>query len=261
MNAARLVWVYLRVGVITELQYRANFVLQVIQSLLSLATALAGLAVIFSHTDRLGGWRPEELLALLGVYFLVGGAIGFMLQPSMQRLMEDVRQGTLDFTLTKPADSQLLVSIRQVQIWRVVDVVMGVAVLTVALARLGHAVGTMEALAFAVALLSGGAIIYSFYIILSTLTFWFVRVDNILVVFQSMYQAGRWPVGIYPPWLRWTLTLLVPVAFATTVPAEALTGRLTAETLATGVALAVVMLTASRWFWKRGVKRYSGASS
>ncbi|MHB0877184.1 MAG: ABC transporter permease [Anaerolineae bacterium] len=261
MNALRLAWVYLRLGVINELQYRANFLLQMLQSALSLATALAGLAIIFAHTDRLGGWMPEELIALLGVYFLVGGAINFVLQPSMQRLMEDVRQGTLDFTLTKPEDSQLLVSIRQVQVWKAVDVVMGVVVLAIALARLGETIGIGEAVTFAVALLSGGAIVYGFWIILATLTFWFVKVDNILVVFQSMYQAGRWPVGIYPPWLRWSLTLLVPVAFATTVPAEALTGRLNGGTLVAGVALAAVMLVLSRWFWKRGVKRYSGASA
>jgi ABC-2 type transport system permease protein len=261
VNALRLAWIYLRLGVINELQYRANFVLQVMQSLLSLATALAGLAIIFAHTDRLAGWLPEELIALLGVYFLVGGAINFVLQPSMQRLMEDVRQGTLDFTLTKPEDSQLLVSIRQVQVWKAMDVLMGVIVLGIALARLGGKVGVGEALTFAVAMLAGGAIVYGFWIMLATLTFWFVKVDNILVVFQSMYQAGRWPVGIYPPWLRWSLTLLVPIAFATTVPAEALTGRLTGATLAGGVALGVVMLALSRWFWKRGVRRYSGASS
>ena len=99
MTYLRLLWVYLRVGVLNELQYRANFFMQVFQSVLSLTVALGGLAIVFSHTDNLGGWRPDELLALVGVYTLVGGIIGFLIEPSMQRLMEDVRQGTLDFTL------------------------------------------------------------------------------------------------------------------------------------------------------------------
>ena len=41
-----------------------------------------------------------------------------------------------------------------------------------------------------------------------------------------MYEAGRWPIGIYPPWLRAILTFVVPVGFAITVPAEGLVGRL-----------------------------------
>ena len=66
---------------------------------MTLGTSLAGLAVIFAHTEDLRGWSPAELVALLGVYLLMGGLIGLVIQPSMQRFMEDVRSGTLDFTL------------------------------------------------------------------------------------------------------------------------------------------------------------------
>ena len=62
------------------------------------------------------------------------------------------------------------------------------------------------------------------------------------MIFQSMYEAGRWPVSLYPGWLRFALTFLVPVAFATTVPAEALTGRLNGQTLLGAVALAAALL-------------------
>lgn len=257
----RIVWTFFRLGVLNELGYRANFFIQLFQSLLELGAAIAGVALVFSHTDELGGWRQAELIALLGVYFLVGGLIRTLIQPSMQRFMEQVRLGTLDFTLTKPEDAQLLVSIQQVQIWKLTDVVLGVITLGVALSRLGGVVGVGGALAFGVALLAGGAIVYSFWLMLATCAFWFVRVENILVIFQSMYEAGRWPVGIYPGWLRLSLTFLVPVAFATTVPAEALAGRLTMTTLFGAIALALALLAASRLFWRTGLRRYSGASA
>jgi ABC-2 type transport system permease protein len=261
LSYLRLLGVFIRLGVMSELEYRVNFYVQVLRSLIALGTGVAGLAVVFAHTTTLGGWSPAELLVLLGVFFLVSGTINLVVQPSMQRFMEDVRQGTLDFTLTKPEDSQLLVSLRQVQIWKLVDVLLGVAVLVIALLQLEAAVGLVQALGFVVTLLAGAAIIYSFYIVLATTSFWFVRVENVLVIFQSMYQAGRWPVGIYPWWLRSTLTFIVPVAFATTVPAEALAGRLTWQTLGAALGLAAVMLAFSRWFWQIGVRRYSGASS
>lgn len=261
MKHARLVWVFFRLGALNELQYRANFAMQVFQSLVSLGTALAGLSVIFSHTASLGGWRRDELLALLGIFFLVGGLINMVIQPSMQRFMEDVRLGTLDFVLTKPRDAQMLVSVREVQIWKMLDVLMGACVLTLALERLSHTIGLSQALGFAVSLCTGGVIVYSFWVVLATMTFWFVRVDNILVVFQTMYEAGRWPVGIYPPWLRAAVTFLVPVAFAVTVPAEALVGRLTLTSLAGSAALAAALLVASRKFWSCGVQHYTGASA
>jgi ABC-2 type transport system permease protein len=76
-----------------------------------------------------------------------------------------------------------------------------------------------------------------------------------------MYQAGRWPVGIYPEWLRLALTFIVPVAFAVTAPAEALTARLTSQTLVLALAVAAGSLIASRLFWKVGLRHYSGASA
>lgn len=261
MHVLRVIRVFLRLGVLNELGYRANFFIQLFQSAVELGAAIAGLAVVFSHTDNLGGWRQPELLALLGVYFLVGGIIRTLIQPSMQRLMEQVRLGTLDFTLTKPEDAQLLVSIQQVQIWKLTDIVLGVVTLGIALAQLGGQVGIGEAATFAIALASGAAIVYSFWLILAACAFWFVRVENILVIFQSMYEAGRWPIGIYPGWLRWSLTFLVPIAFATTVPAEALAGRATGQATLGAIALAIVLLVGSRLFWRVGLRHYSGASA
>jgi len=261
MTILRLFWIYLRVGVMTELAYRANFFIRVFQSLLELGTALAGLAVVFAYTDTLGGWRPDEIVALLGVYFLVGGVIGVVIQPSMEAFIESVREGTLDFTLIKPEDSQLLASIQAVDLWGFIDVILGSVVLIIALVRLGERVDGMQAATFGGMLLAGIGIVYAFWLILATSAFWFVRVENILVIFQSMYEAGRWPISLYPGWLRYGLTFLVPVAFATTVPAEALTGRLNSATLLGSLGLAAALLLASRAFWRTGIRHYSGASA
>lgn len=261
MHALRLLWIHLRLGVLNELQYRTHLFVQLAQSLIGLVTALFGLGVVFSKTDQLAGWAPAELLAVVGVYFLVGGLTQLVVQPSLSRFMEDVRQGTLDFTLTKPVDAQGLVSIRRIEPWKLIDVGIGVAVLAVALARLGGSIGWADAAAFALVLLAGVVIVYSFLLILATFAFWFVRLDNILVIFQSMYEAGRWPITIYPPWLRGALTFVVPIGFAITVPAEALTGRLTLPLVLGAVALAVALPLAARWFWGFGLRHYSGASA
>ena len=261
MNRLRLLYAYFRIGFLGEAAYRVNFFLQLFQSFLELATALAGLAVVFSHTGTLGGWLPDEVLALVGVYFLVGGMIGLVIQPAMEEFIESVREGTLDFTLLKPEDAQLLVSIRSVDIWRSIDILLGTGILIVALLRLGEHVGALQALVFGAMLFCGGVIVYSFWLILATLSFWFVRVENILVIFQSMYEAGRWPISLYPGWLRFALTFIVPVAFAVTVPAEALTGRLDLPTLLGTIALAAVLFVLSRILWKIGLRQYSGASA
>jgi ABC-2 type transport system permease protein len=257
----RLMYHYFRVGALNELQYRVNFLVQLLQSAIGLGVGLAGLGVVFSHTADLGGWTRAELLAVMGVHTLMLGLINAVIEPNMQRLMNDVQQGTLDYALTKPADAQVLVSVRELRVWSLLDVILGAVVLGVALAQLGGRLGAREALGFVAALLLGGLMIYSLWLMVTTVAFWVVRVDNILNLFEGLYAAGRWPVGIYPGWLRGLLTFLVPVAFAVTVPAEALTGRLTAATLGLAAAIAGGLLLLARLVWRMGLRRYAGASA
>ncbi len=261
MYYVSLVATYFRLAVQNELEYRVNFWFNLMQSLMELGLAFISLTVIFSHTDNLGGWQPAELIALVGVYFLMGGVVRTFIRPAMTRFFEDIRKGALDFTLTKPVDSQVLVSIQKVEIWRLVDVFIAIPIFTLAIIRMGSHIGLVEILTFVGSLFSGMAIIYSFLLILSTTAFWFVRVENIQEIFVSLWQAGRWPIGIYPFWLRVTLTFLVPVAFATTVPASAISGRITTTTFVGSVALAAALLLLSRWFWRLGIRFYSGASA
>ncbi|MHB8459159.1 MAG: ABC transporter permease [Candidatus Limnocylindrales bacterium] len=252
---------FFRIGALNELQYRANFAIQLFQSAIALGTGLAVLALVFSQTTELNGWSQPELLAVMGVHILMGGVIGTLIQPNMLRLMEDIRLGTLDFILTKPDDAQVLVSIREIRIWQAVDGLVGAIVIVVAIAQLQTSFGLGQALTFGLAFLLGGLTIYSFWLILTVGAFWVVRIDQIVDLFEGVYQSGRWPVTIYPGWLRASLTFLVPIAFAVTVPAQALTSRLTLDTFAVAAGFAIALMAFTRWWWRFGLRRYSGASA
>jgi ABC-2 type transport system permease protein len=252
---------YLRVGIMNELQYRVNFFVQMGQSLVSLATGLIGLWLVFSHTTDLNGWTRPELLAVMGIHILMGGIIQAAIQPNMARLMEEIQMGTLDYALTKPVESQALVSIREFRLWQLTDVLIGVLVLFVAVYQYQGVVGLGQALAFMLALFLGSILVYCFWLMLTSTAFWIVRVDEMVNLFQGIYAAGRYPVSIYPRWLQTGLTFLVPIAFAVTVPASALTSRLTPYTLLGTLALTIFFLLLSRFIWRLGLRNYSGASA
>jgi ABC-2 type transport system permease protein len=251
----------LRVSAMNELQYRVNFFVQLFQSLVALGTGLAVLGLVFSHTQELAGWSRSQLLVVMGVHVLIGGIVRASVQPNMLRLIQDVREGKLDYLLVKPRDSQLLVSIRELSVWEGVDCLVGLAVIGVAVAQLENGVGAVRALAFVAAILLGVATIYCFWLLLSIGAFWVVRLEFIVELFEGVYQAGRWPVGIYPVGLRVLLTFLVPLAFAVTVPAQAIAGLASGSTLLGAVAFAVALAAVTRWAWKRGLRHYSGASA
>jgi ABC-2 type transport system permease protein len=261
LAGARLALLFLRVSVMNDLQYRANFAIQLFQSLLALGTGLAVLALIFDQTDELGGWSQTQLIAVMGIFTIMGGLIRSLIEPNMQRLMEDVRKGTLDYVLTKPEDPQLLVSVRDIRLWQGVEVLTGAVVLVYAVARDPDSLDVAQVLAFIAAFVLGIVIIYCFWLLLTTAAFWVVRLDETQELFEGVYRAGQYPVGIYPGWMRVGLTFLIPIAFAVTVPSEAVTGRLDAATLGFAFVFCIAMVVSSRAVWKRGLRRYSGASA
>jgi ABC-2 type transport system permease protein len=199
---------------------------------------------------------------VLGLYYFFSGLVNMVLAPSIRQFMNQVWDGTLDFALVKPIDHQFVLSLQKIMIFQLFDVCTGLVVLISALFSIGHAVTPDRVAMFFVFLISGAAILYAFWVALGTIAVWTLKIENVLLIFYSMFEAGRWPVGIYPNWLRYSLTYVIPIAFAITAPAEAILGKLTwvsALTTACGAAAAVI---AARAFWNFGVKRhYQGASA
>jgi ABC-2 type transport system permease protein len=209
MRAFALLWRFLRVAVMNELQYRVNFWLSLLQSAIALGTGLIVIALVFRHVDHLGGWARPELYVVLGTFTALGGVTRALIRPNMIQFMDDVRDGALDYVLTKPVDAQLLVSTRRLQLWQGVDALIGALVVGWGLVELGRPVGLAAAAGSVAAFLLGIVMIYSLLLLLSTTAFWFVRVDAMLEVFDAVFQAGRYPVGIYPGWI--VLSGAVPV--------------------------------------------------
>jgi ABC-2 type transport system permease protein len=261
MRALQLAATYLRLGVLNELQYRANFFVAVFESFLAVAVGLVVLALVYSHTTTLNGWTQSELLVILGVQILLGGVIHATIQPNMERLVNEVRDGKLDFALTKPEDAQVLVSLRELRLWQSVEVVSGAIVIAVGVSRVQAGIGIGHALAFAGLLLVGALLLYCFWLILATGSFWVVQMWFLAELFEGVYQTGRWPIGVYPGWLKYSMTYLVPIGFAVTVPAQAMTDRLGWQTVVLALGFAAALAGFTRWFWRFGLKRYSGASA
>ena len=252
---------FLRLGVMNEMQYRANFFIAAFQSVLAVAVGLAVLALVYSHATTLNGWTESQLLVIVGVQILLGGVVHATIQPNMERIADEVRDGKLDFALTKPQDSQLIVSVRTLNVWQGVDVISGLIVVGVGVSRLHWNLGVGRTLAFLGLLGIGTLLLYCFWLVLATGSFWIVNMWFLSELFEGMYQTGRWPIGVYPGWLRYSMTYLVPVAFAVTVPAQALTHRLHWTTAIVAIVFAAAVAVFTRWFWRFGLRRYSGASA
>ena len=259
MRPFHLIAAFMRASLQQELAYRSNFWISLLNSLLSLVVGVLSLQVIFAQVDSLRGWDHSQALTLLGVYLIVSALRGLFIGPSLEELAgmgQEVMTGRFDFTLLRPVDTQFLVTFRVWRLSSLVDLAVGVGVIVAA--RPVNAAAHLPA--FLLALLAGAAVLYSLLLAFTALVFWSPGF-TFTWVFDAFFQLARYPVVIYPGWLRVLLTWLVPVGLMTTVPAQALTGSAAPQTLAAGAALALALLGASSLFFRRALRRYASASS
>jgi len=261
MRYLNLLRAFYRSSIQTDMEYRADFYTRIVASLLGLLTTVGGLAVTFTYTGTLAGWTFAQVLVLLSVYYVINGLVEMFIAPNMREIMNQVRQGTLDFLLIKPASAQFTASFRTLNIWQLANVLVGLGISVYTIGKLSLSVGVLQAITFAITLAAGMAVIYSLWLFLVTLTFWFVKIDNIEQLVWQAFEAGRYPVEIYPAWLRGALTYVIPIAFIITVPASALAGKLASAVILISLAVAASALLLSSAFWRFGLKHYTGASA
>jgi ABC-2 type transport system permease protein len=263
MYYVKLVGQFARASVQNELAYRANFWISLLHSVLGLVTGVLGLVVLFGQVQTIRGWDLPSTLALLGVYLALSALRDLFLGPSLEALAGmdgEIWTGQFDFTLLRPVNAQFLASVRHWRPFALVDLVLGLGVLTVAAIQLQQSLTPARLSAFLVTLFVGVAILYAILLAFSAFTLWS---PGFLFtwLFDGLFRMARYPVGLYPGWLRVVLTWIVPVGVMTTVPAQALTGALSPTMLIGSVALAVVLLLGSSALFHLGLRRYASASS
>lgn len=258
LRTLRLFW---SASLAAEMEYRSNFVFAAMSSLASLAGTLFVLWSLMRSGYTMNGWPFDRALVVVGVYTVLDGITQTLLSPNRQQVSELVRDGTLDFILLKPMDSQFWLSTRKLSVWGLPNIVLGFALIVFAGLRLEPAATVADFALLLPPLFVGLAILYALGYLLSTLTIWFTKLYNITIAMQALLEAGRYPIPAYPTAHRIFFTFILPVAFMTTVPAQALMGEAAWTALGAAIATAAVLFILSRLFWRYALRYYTSASS
>ncbi|RPI83677.1 MAG: hypothetical protein EHM41_15370 [Chloroflexi bacterium] len=259
----RLITQFMKISVQEEAAYRMNFWISLLHSALNLGTGILGIVILFNQVETVRGWTFPGTLALLGVYLIAQALRGLFIGPSLDALAGmdgEVWTGKLDYTLLRPADIQFMASFRRWRPFALFDLLLGMGVLAIALAQLHQELSLVRLVGFSLAMTSGIAILYAILLAFTAFVFWSPGV-LFTWIFDGVFQMARYPVGMYPGWLRLVLTWVVPVGIITTIPAEILTGTASPAALLGGLAMAVVFVCVSSLLFRYAAKRYASASS
>jgi ABC-2 type transport system permease protein len=162
-----------------ELEYRLNFLFATLSSIGGLAGSLFGVYLFYQ-----GGYR-----------FLEGFSSTF-LSPNLNRIVKHVENGTLDFVLLKPVNSQFWLSTHTLSPWGLPNMGFGGAIVLYA----GHNLNIpwYNYLLGLIPLSFGMVILYSLWFMLGATSIWFTKIYNVTEVLRGLTAAGRFPMAAYP---------------------------------------------------------------
>ena len=244
-----------------QLEYQLNFVIELLAMLGTLLGSVFILSLFFTGGRQLGDWTWESALVIQGVYTFLDGLTNALLRPNLTEIVNYVREGTLDYVLLKPIDSQFWLSVNKFSFAGLPEIILGLSIVFWATVQSGKIISFYYLSIFIFSLIIGLVILYSVWFLIAASSIWFVKTWNATEVLRALLAAGRYPISAYPVILRFIFTLVLPVAFLTTVPAEAILGELDFILLFLGFILSSLFFIFSRYFWKFALKHYTSASS
>ncbi len=251
-----------------QMQYRLSFLLDVFTTAVVSGVSFLTIALILQQFDGIGGWSLWEVGFLYGTVETGFGIMDLVFSgfdpPAFGR---QVRLGTFDQMLLKPANIIVQVFGSEFVIRRIGRIIQGVVVLGLSLANLeiSWTVGKIIYLPLVIV----GLVLFfgGLFVIGATITFW--TVDSIEAINMLTYggtEMMSYPIHIYPDWLIAFFTLIVPGIFMNYYPALYFLGKpdpfgLPEAAHYIALLVGVFVFAISLLFWRFGLKHYQSTGT
>ena len=261
----RLMVALARYSLAREMAFRGNFIARISVEVIWLGILLLFYRVVFQKTTRVANWSEFEYLFFVGCFYALGGVMETLFLDNCNSFADLIRNGDLDFYLIRPIDEQFLITCRNVDWATVPNIFLGGALMVLSLVMLQWQFDLGRLLAFLLMFVCGVALSYSFMVLLMSTSVWLVRNQSLYELWWLFTSLMRYPREIWNgPWaypLGFLFTFIVPVMVVVSVPSSAMVKVFEPWLMAFTAAATVVLLWASRRFFRFSLRRYRSASS
>jgi ABC-2 type transport system permease protein len=249
-------------SVVREMQFKLNFLLWIVVEMLWFALQLTFIAVIYSHTDRIGDWTKWQVVFLMGTSTFIQQLFSAVLLSNLVHLSEDIRTGKLDFMLLLPVNTRFLISLRQVDLGGFVNGAVACAVMIYAGLQLNLSLRFDHIIGFLFLVIAGLLIHYSLLLMLASSSFWTVRAQGIVWGYYNLFNIARLPDAAFRGAFKVVFTYALPMLLVANVPAKLMTEKLQSPWEMLLLALmAGALFAISEFVWRWSVRHYTSASS
>ena len=252
---------FLYTSLAAELEYKTNILIDLATAILSLVGSIFLLSIFFQNRGDIAGWKFEQALIIQSIYTLLNGVTNTWFNPNLTEIVKHIREGTLDFVLLKPIDSQFFISLKKITPSGFLEIILGFCLLLYSIKINSISININFLFLCLITLLCSIFILYSLWFFISTTTIWFVKTWNATEVLRSFLYIGRFPLASFSLSLRIFFSIFIPIAFITTIPSEVFLGFSQPWEIFLEIFIAGIFIFTSRKFWLYALKFYTSASS
>ena len=137
---------------------------------------------------------------------------------------------------------------------------LGVGVVVFGLVHAGTAITVAGVLAWLVLLAAATVIMWATRVLFASVVFWAFGL-SLDVVYEAVWQFGRYPVQLYRAPLQLIFTYVFPIALVATVPVGVLARGDGLAAVPVALATAATACTITALVWRAGLRRYTSATS
>ncbi len=258
---ARLYGYFLRQRFKILMEYRVNFLIGAVSTIILQIAGLLAIWVIMSQIPDLNGWTFDEVLLIYGLLTLAK-SINHMFADNLWTIgRQYIVTGGFDRFLVRPIDPLFHLLADRFCHDGIGNFLVGAALVAKSTAALGVAWTPMHLLYLALAVLSGGAIFIALNLITAVSAFWIMDSIPITQIVFNTHEFAKYPLAIYPRAIGIVLTWLIPYGFASFYPASYLLGRDVGALAWIGLVIAAALLFISYRAWLYGLRHYAGTGS
>lgn len=244
----------------STVEYAADFWIGIVGAMLMQASGLVFITALFSQIPEIAGWTVWNIAVLYGLAMLPKGLTELFCDgPWMLR--SKVNSGEFDRVLVRPVSPALQSATAIVSIHGLGQVILGIVVLSLGLARSEVAFQWWTLPYLMVVVVSSAVMIGALNFVFNMTGFWEPSAQSALPTMMAlMIDFAKFPLGIYHNAIRFFVILIIPYAFISYFPALVLLDHDSGWKwlgFATPLATLWVVL-ATRWLWGKALNRYQG---
>ncbi|MEU3017486.1 ABC-2 family transporter protein [Nocardiopsis sp. NPDC007018] len=222
-----------------RLQYRGEFLLEVFNGVLWQSSVLLFVGVILTQFPGVAGWSSTEVLLLTSMR-LLSHALYVLMFANITRVPMYIQFGNLDGYLIRPIPPYLQALTSSFSVSGLGDLAVAIPLLLIAVAHVAAGWGVGHFLFLVVAVIAGTLLEASVQNFIACVSLRLPGGEILSTwIDEVMGSFGSYPLNIMPNAVQFALTFVLPLAFATYLPASLLVGN----TELTGLPYTVALLS------------------